>query len=64
MKKEEDLDTGFMISSFINIFLVLIIAFGSSSLSMPLLIILVIITMLNAGYLVYKAMNIRKKDNN
>ena len=64
MKKEENLDTGFMISSFINIFLVLIIAFGSSSLSMPLLIILVIITMLNAGYLVYKAMNIRKKDNN
>ncbi|ANK38401.1 MULTISPECIES: hypothetical protein [Staphylococcus] len=64
MKKEEDLDTGFMISSFINIFLVLIIAFGSSSLSMPLLIILVIITMLNAGYLVYKAMNIRKKHNN
>lgn len=64
MKKEEDLDTGFMISSFINIFLVLIIAFGSSSLSMPLLIILVIITVLNAGYLVYKAMNIRKKHNN
>ena len=64
MKKEEDLDTGFMISSFINIFLVLIIAFGSSSLSMPLLIILVMITMLNAGYLVYKAMNIRKKHNN
>ncbi|MGO2001891.1 hypothetical protein [Staphylococcus equorum] len=64
MKKEENLDTGFMISSFINIFLVLIIAFGSSSLSMPLLIILVIITMLNAGYLVYKAMNIRKKHNN
>ncbi|MGJ5702423.1 hypothetical protein ACSBQ7_09470 [Staphylococcus equorum] len=64
MKKEEDLDTGFMISSFINIFLVLIIAFGSSSLSTPLLIILVIITMLNAGYLVYKAMNIRKKHNN
>ncbi|WP_436868240.1 hypothetical protein [Staphylococcus equorum] len=64
MKKEEDLDTGFMISSFINIFFVLIIAFGSSSLSMPLLIILVIITMLNAGYLVYKAMNIRKKHNN
>lgn len=64
MKKENDLDTGFMISSFINIFLVLIIAFGSSSLSMPLLIILVIITMLNAGYLVYKAMNIRKKHNN
>lgn len=64
MKKEEDLDTGFMISSFINIFLVLIIAFGSSSLSMSLLIILVIITMLNAGYLVYKAMNIRKKHNN
>ena len=64
MKKEEDLDTGFMISSFINIFLVIIIAFGSSSLSMPLLIILVIITMLNAGYLVYKAMNIRKKHNN
>lgn len=64
MKKEENLDTGFMISSFINIFLVLIIAFGSSSLSMPLLIILVMITMLNAGYLVYKAMNIRKKHNN
>ncbi|WP_413475807.1 hypothetical protein [Staphylococcus equorum] len=64
MKKEENLDTGFMISSFINIFLVLIIAFGSSSLSMPLLIILVIITILNAGYLVYKAMNIRKKHNN
>ncbi|MDK9866676.1 MULTISPECIES: hypothetical protein [Staphylococcus] len=64
MKKEEGLDTGFMISSFINIFLVLIIAFGSSSLSMPLLIILVIITILNAGYLVYKAMNIRKKHNN
>ncbi len=64
MKKEEDLDTGFMISSFINIVLVLIIAFGSSSLSMPLLIILVIITMLNASYLVYKAMNIRKKHNN
>lgn len=64
MKKENDLDTGFMISSFINIFLVLIIAFGSSSLSMPLLIILVIITILNAGYLVYKAMNIRKKHNN
>lgn len=64
MKKEEDLDTGFMISSFINIFLVLIIAFGSSSLCMPLLIILVIIAMLNAGYLVYKAMNIRKKHNN
>ncbi|MFP5164866.1 hypothetical protein U9L70_11805 [Staphylococcus equorum] len=64
MKKEENLDTGFMITSFINIFLVLIIAFGSSSLSMPLLIILVIITILNAGYLVYKAMSIRKKRNN
>ncbi|WP_426427571.1 hypothetical protein [Staphylococcus equorum] len=64
MKKEEGLDTGFMISSFINVFLVLIIAFGSSSLSMPLLIILVIIIILNAGYLVYKAMNIRKTHNN
>ncbi|MDW5470076.1 hypothetical protein [Staphylococcus equorum] len=64
MKKEEDLDTAFMISSFINVFLVLIIAFGSSSLSMPLLIILVIIIILNAGYLVYKAMNIRKTHNN
>ncbi|ANQ63288.1 hypothetical protein [Staphylococcus equorum] len=64
MKKEEELDTDFMISSFINVFLVLIIAFGSSSLSMPLLIILVIIIILNAGYLVYKAMNIRKTHNN
>lgn len=64
MKKEEELDTDFMISSFINVFLVLIIAFGSSSLNMPLLIILVIIIILNAGYLVYKAMNIRKTHNN
>lgn len=55
MQQKNKLGIGFLISSFINIVLVLLVAFGISTSSQTVLIVLALITMVNAIYLLYKA---------
>lgn len=55
MQKKNKLGNGFLISSFINIALALLVAFGISTFSQTILIVLALITMVNAIYLLYKA---------
>lgn len=55
MQQKNKLGIGFKISSFINIVLALIVAFGISTFSQTILIVLALITMVNAIYLLYKA---------
>ena len=55
MQQKNKLDIGFVISSFINIILALLVAFGISTFSQTILIVFALITMVNAIYLLYKA---------
>ncbi|MCI8279387.1 MAG: hypothetical protein HFE56_07760 [Staphylococcus xylosus] len=62
MQQKNKLGTGFLISSFINIVLALIVAFGISIFSQTILIILALLTMINAAYLLYKAFYIFREE--
>ncbi|SCU22201.1 Uncharacterised protein [Staphylococcus xylosus] len=62
MQQKNKLGTGFLISSFINIVLALIVAFGISIFSQTILIILALFTMVNAVYLLYKAFYIFREE--
>ncbi|MGY0411689.1 hypothetical protein ACW5YJ_00345 [Staphylococcus sp. mip270_02] len=61
MQQKNKLDIGFVISSFINIVLALLVAFGISTFSQTILIVFALITMVNAIYLLYKAFYIFKE---
>ncbi|MBF0813805.1 MULTISPECIES: hypothetical protein [Staphylococcus] len=61
MQQKNKLDIGFVISSFINIILALLVAFGISTFSQTILIVFALITMVNAIYLLYKAFYIFKE---
>lgn len=61
MQQKNKLDIGFVISSFINIILALLVAFGISTFSQTILIVFALITMINAIYLLYKAFYIFKE---
>lgn len=62
MQQKNKLGIGFLISSFINIVLALIVAFGISIFSQTILIILALLTMINAAYLLYKAFSIFREE--
>ncbi|AID43782.1 hypothetical protein NGB23_06945 [Staphylococcus xylosus] len=62
MQQKNKLGIGFLISSFINIVLALIVAFGISIFSQTILIILALLTMINAAYLLYKAFYIFREE--
>ncbi|MEN3090613.1 MAG: LysE family transporter [Staphylococcus pseudoxylosus] len=62
MQQKNKLGIGFLISSFINIVLVLLVAFGISTFSQTVLIVLALITMVNAIYLLYKAFYIFREE--
>lgn len=62
MQQKNKLGIGFLISSFINIVLVLLVAFGISTFSRTVLIVLALITMVNAIYLLYKAFYIFREE--
>ncbi|MDW8797231.1 hypothetical protein BU120_05655 [Staphylococcus xylosus] len=62
MQQKNKLGIGFLISSFINIVLVLLVAFGISTSSQTVLIVLALITMVNAIYLLYKAFYIFREE--
>ncbi|PTH93269.1 hypothetical protein BU108_02600 [Staphylococcus xylosus] len=62
MCNRKKLGTGFLISSFINIVLALIVAFGISIFSQTTLIVLALLTMINAVYLLYKAFYIFREE--
>ncbi|MDW8570042.1 hypothetical protein [Staphylococcus shinii] len=66
MQKKNKLGNGFLISSFINIVLALFIVFSISIFSQTILIVLALITTVNAIYLLYKAfyIYIEKKELN
>lgn len=62
MQQKNKLGIGFLISSFINIVLVLLVAFGISTSSQTVLIVLALITMVNAIYLLYKTFYIFREE--
>ncbi|WP_436964410.1 LysE family transporter [Staphylococcus xylosus] len=62
MQQKNKLGIGFLISSFINIVLALIVAFGISIFSQTIPIILALLTMINAAYLLYKAFYIFREE--
>lgn len=62
MQQKNKLGTGFLISSFINIVLALIVAFGISIFSQTILIVLALLTMINVIYLLYKAFYIFREE--
>lgn len=62
MQQKNKLGMGFIISSFINIVLALLVTFGISTLSQIILIVLALITMVNAIYLLYKAFYIFREE--
>ncbi|MEB6036262.1 hypothetical protein NGH74_00200 [Staphylococcus pseudoxylosus] len=62
MQQKNKLGIGFLISSFITIVLVLLVAFGISTSSQTVLIVLALITMVNAIYLLYKAFYIFREE--
>ncbi|MCE7781973.1 hypothetical protein [Staphylococcus xylosus] len=62
MQQKNKLGIGFLISSFINIVLALIVAFGISIFSQTILIVLALLTMINAAYLLYKAFYIFREE--
>lgn len=62
MQQKNKLGIGFLISSFINIVLALIVAFGISIFSQTILIILALLTMINAAYLLYKTFYIFREE--
>lgn len=62
MQQKNKLGIGFLISSFINIVLALIVAFGIYIFSQTILIILALLTMINAAYLLYKAFYIFREE--
>ncbi|MEB6171279.1 LysE family transporter [Staphylococcus pseudoxylosus] len=62
MQQKNKLGMGFIISSFINIVLALLVAFGISTFSQTILIVLALITMVNAIYLLYKAFYIFREE--
>ncbi len=58
------MDMSFIITNFMNIILVLLFAFGAfNHLNSFLTVIFTIITVLNAGFLLYKSIEISKKNN-
>lgn len=58
------MDTSFIIANFMNVILVLLFAFGAFNyLNSFLTAIFAIITVLNAGFLLYKSIEIPKKNN-
>ncbi|MEB6044653.1 hypothetical protein [Staphylococcus pseudoxylosus] len=62
MQQKNKLGIGFLISSFITIVLVLLVAFGISTFSRTVLIVLALITMVNAIYLLYKTFYIFREE--
>ncbi|MGJ7587900.1 hypothetical protein [Staphylococcus shinii] len=62
MQKKNKLGNGFLISSFINIALALLVAFGISTFSQTILIVLALITMVNGSHLLYKAFYIFREE--
>ncbi|WP_217972002.1 hypothetical protein [Staphylococcus xylosus] len=62
MQQKNKLGTGFLISSFINIVLALIVIFGISIFSHTILIVLALLTMINVIYLLYKAFYIFREE--
>ncbi|WP_409327958.1 hypothetical protein [Staphylococcus pseudoxylosus] len=62
MQQKNKLGIGFLIFSFITIVLVLLVAFGISTFSQTVLIVLALITMVNAIYLLYKAFYIFREE--
>ncbi|MFQ3887811.1 hypothetical protein AABD40_00650 [Staphylococcus shinii] len=62
MQKKNKLGNGFLISSFINIVLALFIVFSISIFSQTILIVLALITTVNAIYLLYKAFYIYREE--
>lgn len=59
-----NMDTSFIMANFMNIVLVLLFAFGAFNyLNSFLTVIFAIITVLNAGFLLYKSIEISKKNN-
>ncbi|ARD76031.1 hypothetical protein BU100_07370 [Staphylococcus xylosus] len=62
MQQKNKLGTGFLISSFINIVLALIVAFGISIFSQTILIVLALLTMINVVYLLYKVFYIFREE--
>ncbi|MFL0469306.1 hypothetical protein [Staphylococcus cohnii] len=61
---KNNMDTSFIIANFMNIILVLLFAFGAfNHLNNFFTVIFAIITVLNAGFLVYKSIEISKKNN-
>ena len=57
------MDTSFIIANFMNIILVLLFAFGAFNHLNNFYSDFAIITVLNAGFLVYKSIEISKKNN-
>ncbi|MBM2659376.1 LysE family transporter [Staphylococcus pseudoxylosus] len=62
MQQKNKLGMAFIISSFINIVLALLVVFGISTFSQTILIVLTLITMANAIYLLYKAFYILREE--
>jgi len=61
---KNNMDTSFIIANFMNVILVLLFAFGAFNyLNSFLTVIFAIITVLNAGFLLYKSIEISKKNN-
>ncbi|MGW7799527.1 hypothetical protein [Staphylococcus xylosus] len=62
MQQKNKLGIGFLIASFINIVLALIVALGISIFSQTILIVLALLTIINAVYLLYKAFYIFREE--
>ena len=61
---KNNMDTSFIIANFMNVILVLLFAFGAfNHLNIFITVIFAIITVLNAGFLLYKSIEISKKNN-